>query len=1154
MPSSAGVHIPRGPGAERPYRGRANRGRPTTPRVFSAALVGALSLLLALLGLGDTASGGEAGALEAIARRPAAARLLADAMRAPVAAAGPGFSLVARAAAAATPGRFHAAERGVVVRLPRDAGGLIEVGVVGEARRVGVRRAFASAAVGRLAAGALVYPAAAAGVDAVWFARGGDAEELLVVRAGAAAIAYDLELPRGSTLVAPAGFPGLVEVRDARGSAWLRMTADAAWDAGGRPVPIAVRVDGARVWIDVPAGAERPVIVDPTWFGAGRMVFGRAGHTATLLGSGQVLIAGGRDDDDVKGASAELFDPATGRFTAITTPMTAARAQHSATLLGDGDVLLVGGLGAASEARTAELFNPVTRSFELTRSRKEASARTQHTATLLASGEVLLVGGDPAPAAATSVDIYDRARGGFTRLDATTGAARRRHTATTLGDGRVLLVGGDGSVKSTEIFDPDRAELVAAAPLATPHAGHTATLLRDGLVLIAGGDTGGKKGEDPASTGHQAADLFDPRYGTMTTLKMRERREGHTATLLPSGEVLLVGGAGSAGATAEVFDPALKKFTAIERPSHPHFGGQTATLLPSGDVLIVGGYATLDHQLTAADAEIYALGTSEYPKTATTMKVARAHHTSTRLRSGEVLVIGGADDEEAISAELYDPGTDSFSAASVNPLLQRAYHTATRLPAGQVLVVGGSTLVDLKETPTVLDSAALYEPASGFRRVKARLSTARIHHAATPLLTGEVLITGGDDEHGSTTQLCEIYNFEQDRFRSTTKRMTIARAHHTATRLPSGEVLIVGGTSKTDESAMKADELGSAEIYSPLTGEFRPTGALVGSLAPAGKSTATLLPSGEVLILGAGTPELYDPATGSFRVNVNASGTAPMFSGHTATLLPSGRVFIADGVALPRLYEPISGEFLAIPAPDMQGIRSNANATLLASGEVLVAGGDNKNALALSTTRRWRETPSTLFQPQILAVQASVRSGEAATITGSFGAIGLDFGGGNSGSATSTAPIAVWMPEAGGAVVGGVAAWSPTTAGWTAPHGALVGRGLLFVSAGGGMSRGVDVFVTPGAACSSNLDCGAGQACSAEGRCVDPVDSGAPESGCGIARAPSPGSSRAAALLLGLALAVAVRRGGRGAPTARCRAARCSRRRRARRAPARRRA
>jgi hypothetical protein len=1123
MPSSAGANI---------------------PRRFPAVLLGALSLMLALIGLGDTAFGGDAGALTAIARRPAAARLLAEATRAPVVDEGAGFSLVARARAAA-PGRFHAVARGLSVHLPRDAGGRIEIGVPGEARRVGVRRAFATAAAGRLALGALVYPAAAPGLDAVWFARGDEAEELLVVRAGAAAIAYDLDLPAGSTLIAPPGFPGLVEVRDARGSAWLRMTADAAWDARGRPVPIAVRVDGARVWIDVPAAAERPLVVDPTWFGAGRMAFGRAGHTATLLGSGQVLIAGGRADAPAKGDTAELFDPSTGRFTASATTMKAPRAQHSATLLGDGNVLLVGGLADAGATQTAELFDPTSASFSTIFS--SVAARTQHTATLLEDGHVLLVGGEPSN---TSADLYDAATRKFLPLGAMTQHSRSGHTATPLGDGRVLLVGGFDVLPkdSIEIFNPAPPGFVATTFLTASHAEHTTTRLRDGLVLIAGGEAGGT-----------SAELFDPDGArATTTAPMHARRAAHTATLLPSGQVLLVGGAGNAGYTAEIFDPAERKFTWAQAPSRPRFGGQTATLLPSGDVLIVGGYASEDDQSTAADVEIYSPSASEYPPTATPMTAARVHHTATRLRSGQVLFVGGlvGGADQAV-AEMYDPTTDRFAPIDAMSLLNLTDHSATRLLTGQVLVVGG-----IRDMTTVLTEASIYDPETGFRSTTSSMATPRRNHAATLLPSGEVLISGGLNGAGVPTPYCEIYNFDQDRFRSTTNRLTVARASHTATVLPSGEVLIVGGTSSAETGPHSLDDLGSAELYNPVSGEFRLTGALVGPLPPVGQATATLLPSGEVLILGKGTPELYDPAAGSFRVNVNASGSAPALFGHTATLLPSGRVLITGGFQIdptepllsPLIYAPISGELTTAP-DDQARVRSFASATLLASGEALIAGGDRDNSVTIATARRWREARSALVQPQITGAQATVNAGQTTTITGEFGALDLDIGGGTSGSATSSPPIAVWMPDVGGAVVGGVAAWSPTTAAWTAPYGGLVGRGLLFVSAHGTLSPGIDVRVMAGPACSSNLDCGAGQACSAEGRCVDPVDAGAPPSGCGIARAGARGSSGASAwLFVVVVVVVVVSRRGRGTPTARDRAARCSRRRRARRAPARRRA
>jgi hypothetical protein len=85
------------------------------------------------------------------------------------------------------------------------------------------------------------------------------------------------------------------------------------------------------------------------------MTTARAAHTATLLPNGQVLVAGGKGDNYVSLASAELYDPATGVWTP-TSSMSTARAYYTATLLPDGQVLVAGGLGDGVSLPTAELY------------------------------------------------------------------------------------------------------------------------------------------------------------------------------------------------------------------------------------------------------------------------------------------------------------------------------------------------------------------------------------------------------------------------------------------------------------------------------------------------------------------------------------------------------------------------------------------------------------------------------------------------------------------------------------------------------------------------------------------------------------------------------------------------------------------------------
>ncbi len=291
---------------------------------------------------------------------------------------------------------------------------------------------------------------------------------------------------------------------------------------------------------------KAPAQTPGTWEATGSLATARSVHTATLLPSAKVLVAGGYNGPAL--SSAELYDPASGNWTA-TSSMGTARGQHTATLLPSGKVLVAGGFDLSNALRSAELYDPVTGTWTATGSM--GTARYDHTATLLPNGQVLVAAGtDSDFRPLGSAELYDPASGTWTATGSMV-AARGRHTATLLPNGKVLVAGGFNGLSSAELYDPASGTWSATGSMATARFDHTATLLPNGKVLVAGGSNG---------VALSSAELYDPASGTWTlTGSLTFARTDHTAILLPNGEVLASGGSGSSFnvlASAELYDPA----------------------------------------------------------------------------------------------------------------------------------------------------------------------------------------------------------------------------------------------------------------------------------------------------------------------------------------------------------------------------------------------------------------------------------------------------------------------------------------------------------------------------------------------------------------------------------------------------------------------
>lgn len=220
------------------------------------------------------------------------------------------------------------------------------------------------------------------------------------------------------------------------------------------------------------------------------MTTARSGHVATVLPNGKVLLAGGVGVGWTFLASAEIYDPATNTF-AATGGMLAARESHSATLLANGKVLIAGGHRGRRPATTiyasTEIYDPATGTF--TAAGDMTRIRHKHEAVSLADGRVLIVGGSDerdGEGAYASAEIYDPASDTF-RATASMNSSRYKlqGTAVLLSDGKVLVAGG---ANRAEVFDPARNTFsYAAGDMETPRLFATATRLRNGQVLIVGG-------------------------------------------------------------------------------------------------------------------------------------------------------------------------------------------------------------------------------------------------------------------------------------------------------------------------------------------------------------------------------------------------------------------------------------------------------------------------------------------------------------------------------------------------------------------------------------------------------------------------------------------------------------------------------------------
>lgn len=598
---------------------------------------------------------------------------------------------------------------------------------------------------------------------------------------------------------------------------------------------------------------------------AGAMTSGRGFHTATLLPTGAVLVAGGVVSTSSVTASAELFDPVTATFHVTAGAMSVPRAHHAATATADGRVLVSGGCtskSCSSVEATAEVFDPAAGgglgAFTPVPQPMRGPHR-DHISMLLPTGRILVAGGmKPGSGGTTSMtseaELFDPQTLTFAATDSMI-ALRRFASATMMPTGRVLIAGGFGTgdpLPSVEDYDPfgsaaaSQTHVVSA--MNSPRIGHTATLLPHGKVLLAGGVA---CTSDDLSTGCYApiaqTEIFDPATNTFTPAgTMLNPRVLHRATLMADGRVLFTGGCDNPLCaktiltkgpitTAEIYDSATGQFSLLAAHINVPRVNHTATTLADGRVLLAGGCteALCASSDATADAEVFQPTTQTFTPVGK-MSRARGGHTATLLDTGRVVVIGGRDDQGSVDVtEVFDPATDSFEELP-GPADFRTGHASLLVPSGDLLLAGG---LGPAGTTAIVNSAEYYDPRTGSSSPTYFMSVKRfwLNDALIPLISGKAFVSGGcadftgcsDAQKHSTELFNPSFNYGLGAFFPAAS-MSAARSGHTMTRLPNGSVLIAGGcdTDVTLPRLCVGDVVeGTAELFSdtPQALAARPT-------------------------------------------------------------------------------------------------------------------------------------------------------------------------------------------------------------------------------------------------------------------------------------------------------------------------------------------
>ena len=264
----------------------------------------------------------------------------------------------------------------------------------------------------------------------------------------------------------------------------------------------------------------------------------------------------------------------------------------------------------------------------------------------------------------------------------------------------------------------------------------------------------------------------------------------------------------------------------------------TALALANGEILVVGGLDRAAADVTNTESELVDVKTGGVTVLHQQLE-GRLHQTMTRALGDKVVVAGGVKFQTTHwdpvnSTDVYLPAERKWITAS--PMIDaRSDHAATTLLTGMVMVIGGN------QGPRLLQSTEIYDVKNDRWFRSAPLPAPRTELSAFTLSDGRVLVAGGIDPSGAASDKTFFYDPTADDW-TAGPVMRVPRVQHAALQLSSGDILFMGGDGAAS---------GTSERFDQKLGVFALSGTLVD---PRQAARAAALPDGRVVLVGGMPP------------------------------------------------------------------------------------------------------------------------------------------------------------------------------------------------------------------------------------------------------------------------------------------------------------